>query len=187
MDLASTGLTKFDDRPENLRAWKSSCKVVIRDVDLSAQEELDLLIKWLGPESSHQVRRLKSLRVDDFSKGLNFVWKRLADTFGRPGAIEDALLKRLEDFPKIPCRDNAKLKELGDLLLELEPAKTDPYLAGLSYLDAGRGIKKMVAKLPSGTSRELYVSGNEIQTAQHCISTFYDFLQVYSGSGKHEE
>ncbi|XP_037528681.1 uncharacterized protein LOC119405929 [Rhipicephalus sanguineus] len=138
-DLVSTGLMKFDDRPENFRAWKSSFKGVIRDVDLSAQEELDLLIKWLGPESSRQVRRLKSVHVDDFSKGLNVVWKRLDDTFGRPEAIEDALLKRLEDFPKIPYRDNAKLQDLGDLLLELEAAKTDPYLAGLSYLDTARG------------------------------------------------
>ncbi|XP_075539206.1 uncharacterized protein LOC142573874 [Dermacentor variabilis] len=134
-DLVSSGLIKFDDRPENFRAWKSSFKGVVRDLGLSAQEELDLLIKWHGPESSRQARRLKSVHVDDFSTGLNVVWKRLDDVFGRPEAIEDALLKRLEDFPKISYRENTRLQELGDLLLELEAAKTDPYLAGLGYLD----------------------------------------------------
>ncbi|XP_037509614.1 uncharacterized protein LOC119386370 [Rhipicephalus sanguineus] len=180
-DLVSTGLTKFDDRPENFRAWKSSFKGVIRDVDLSAQEELDLLIKWLGPESSRQVWRLKSVHVDDFSRGLNVVWKRLDDTFGRPEAIEDALLKRLEDFPKIPYRDNAKLQDLGDLLLELEAPKTDPYLSGLSYLDTARGVNKIVSKLPSGLQENWMSVGTKYKqqhkTAFPPFSVFSKFVQ----------
>ncbi|XP_075534522.1 uncharacterized protein LOC142568489 [Dermacentor variabilis] len=180
-DLVSSGLIKFDDRPENFRAWKSSFKGVVRDLGLSAQEELDLLIKWLGPESSRQARRLKSVHVDDFSTGLNVVWKRLDDVFGRPEAIEDALLKRLEDFPKISHRENTRLQELGDLLLELEAAKTDPYLAGLGYLDTARGVNKIVSKLPSGLQENWMSAGSKYKkdhdTAFPPFSFFSKFVR----------
>lgn len=45
-------------------------------------------------------------------------------------------------------RDSHKLRELGDLLLELEAAKQDGYLQGLTYLDTARGIGPIVEKLP---------------------------------------
>ncbi|KAL1478870.1 hypothetical protein MTO96_052312 [Rhipicephalus appendiculatus] len=44
-DLVSGGLTKFDDQPENYRAWKSSFQGITRDLGLSPQEELDLLVR----------------------------------------------------------------------------------------------------------------------------------------------
>ncbi|KAF7642338.1 hypothetical protein LDENG_00259810 [Lucifuga dentata] len=58
-ELVSSGLLAFDDRPENYWAWKSSFQAVIRELDLSDQEEIDLLIKWLGPQSSAQARRIR--------------------------------------------------------------------------------------------------------------------------------
>lgn len=51
-ELVTTGLTKFDDQPESFRAWQSSFLNATRDVDLTVAEELDLLVKWLGKESS---------------------------------------------------------------------------------------------------------------------------------------
>jgi len=46
--LVTSGLNKFDDRPENYLAWKSSFLNAIKDLDLTAGEEFDLLIRWLG-------------------------------------------------------------------------------------------------------------------------------------------
>ncbi|KAL1480621.1 hypothetical protein MTO96_050868 [Rhipicephalus appendiculatus] len=147
-DLVSGGLTKFDDQPENCRACKSSFQGITRDLGLSPQEELDLLVRWLGPGSSTKAQRLKSVHVEDFSAGLNTVWNRLDGTYGCPEVVEDSLLKRLEDFPKVSYRAALNLQEPSDLLLELEVAKTDPHLAGLRYLDTARGVNAMVAKLP---------------------------------------
>lgn len=62
------------------------------------------------------------------------VWQRLEDCFGAPEIIEHALLKKVEDFPKIANRENQRL-ELGDLLLELQAAKLNGYRHGLSHLD----------------------------------------------------
>ena len=51
------------------------------------------------------------------------VWQRLEDCYGSPEVIENALLKKIEDFQKITNKDNKKLRELGNMLLELEVAK----------------------------------------------------------------
>ncbi len=62
-ELVTTGLTKFDDNPENFRAWESSFINATQDLQLSASEELDLLVKWLGKESSDNVRRIRAVYV----------------------------------------------------------------------------------------------------------------------------
>lgn len=68
--------------------------------------------------------------------------------YGSPEAIEAYLFIRLENFPKRSNRDYQRLQELGDLLLEIEAAKLDGYLPGLSFLDTATGINLFVEKLP---------------------------------------
>ena len=65
-------------------------------------------------------------------------------------AIEASLFSRLESFPKAGPKDSHLLQELANLLLELEAAKNEGYLPGLSFLDTSRGINPIVEKLPSG-------------------------------------
>lgn len=48
--------------------------------------------------------------------------------------MENALFKRLDSFPHLSPRDNTKLRELSDLLLELLAAKNEGYFPGLAYL-----------------------------------------------------
>lgn len=43
--LVSTGLIQFNDRPECYRAWRASFLNVIKGLNLSASEQLDLLLK----------------------------------------------------------------------------------------------------------------------------------------------
>ncbi|KAI4889720.1 hypothetical protein NFI96_009932 [Prochilodus magdalenae] len=53
----------------------------------------------------------------------------MEDFYGSPEVIENALLKKVKDLPKISVKDNHKLRELGDILMDLEAAKrTDPVL-----------------------------------------------------------
>lgn len=44
-----------------------------------------------------------------------------------------ALLKRVDDFPKISNKENQRLRELGDLFLELEAARTNFYLVIITW------------------------------------------------------
>ncbi|MGL5842999.1 MAG: hypothetical protein ACRCYK_14585 [Aeromonas hydrophila] len=54
--LVSAGLTYFHDKPINYWAWKSSFQSAISGLGLSSAEKLDLLIKFLGKESSEHAR-----------------------------------------------------------------------------------------------------------------------------------
>lgn len=147
--MVSSGLLKFDDQPENYWAWKTSFQSAVQDLNLSPQEELDLLSKWLGPQSAAQAKRIRAAYINNNPiAGLNMVRQRLADCFGAPEIIEHALLKKTEDFPKVANRENQHLRELGDLLLELQAAKLNGYLPGLSHLDTAHGVNPILAKLP---------------------------------------
>ncbi len=107
--LVSGGLTKFDDQPENFLGWRSTFTSVVKGLDLSAQEQIYLLIKWLGPKLSHQARRMKAANVRQPLVGLNLIWERLDELYGAPEAIEKALFTKLDNFPRIGNRDNHRL------------------------------------------------------------------------------
>lgn len=91
---------------------------------------------------------MKSVSIGHPSAALRLIWTRLEKRYGAPEAIEKALFAKLNNFPSISNRDNHRLSELADLVLELEVAKQDSYLQGLAYLDTARGVGPIVKKLP---------------------------------------
>lgn len=147
-EMVSSGLLKFDDHAENYWAWKASFLSATEELNLSATEKLDLLCKWLGPSSSEQARRIRVVHIQNPRAGLRMVWQRLEDIYGSAEVIENALLRKVEQFPRISSRDNLKLRELGDTLMELEAARADGYLPGLAYLNTSRGVNPIAQKLP---------------------------------------
>ncbi|XP_040275463.1 zinc finger protein 436-like [Bufo bufo] len=97
-ELINTSLSRFDDCPESYRAWRSTFKATIADLNLTAKEELDLLIKWLGPESAGRVKRLRTVHVDHLDAGLVAAWTRLEQAYGSSEAIESFLFKFISDL-----------------------------------------------------------------------------------------
>lgn len=179
-EIVNSGLSKFDDHPENYWAWKSSFTSAIEGLRLTASEELDLLVKWLGPKSSEHVKRLRAVHITEPTNGLRMAWLRLEDCFGCPEIIEKALFDRLENFPKINIKEPLKLRELGDLLKEIESAKFEGYLPGLSYLDTARGVTPIVNKLPHNLQEKWMSLGSQYkinyQVAFPPFSYFADFV-----------
>lgn len=159
-DLVTSGLYQFDDKPENFRAWQSSFTNAVAEVSLTATQELDVMTKWLGRQSGEQVRRIRSVYINNPILALNKAWERLHDCYACPEIIEQSLFQRLDSFPKIAAKDHAKLRELGDLLMELQGAKEDGFLTGLSYLDTSRGISPIVDKLPYGLQEKWVSAGS---------------------------
>ncbi|XP_072896146.1 uncharacterized protein [Hemitrygon akajei] len=149
-DLITSGLYQFNDKPENYRAWYSTFTNAIDGVQLRATQELDLMAKWLGKESCEQVRRIRSVYINKPELALSKAWERLREGYAAPEIIEAALYRRLENFPKVSAKDHIKLRELGDLLMEIQGAKEDGYSTGLVYLDTPSGIRQIVDKLPFG-------------------------------------
>ncbi|XP_043977905.1 uncharacterized protein LOC122833959 [Gambusia affinis] len=158
-EMLSSGLLQFDDHPENYWSWKMSFQNAIKDLNVTAQEELDLMVKWLGAESGQQAKRIRSANVFSPTVALDLVWQRLEESYGSPEVVENALLKKIEQFPKLNNRDNIKLRELGDILQEIECAKDGGYLLGLSYLDTARGVNPIVEKLPYGLQEKWIATG----------------------------
>ncbi|XP_037609979.1 uncharacterized protein LOC119478948 [Sebastes umbrosus] len=178
-DLLTAGLTKFNDKPENYWAWKSTFSNATEDLDLKPSEELDLLIKWLGPESAEHVRRVRSVRINHPAEALSMVWERLEECYGSAEAMETALFNKLERFPKVSNRDPQRLRELGDLLLELESAKEEGYLSGLSYLDTARGINPILEKLPFSLQDKWMVQGTRYKQQNHVSFPPFSFFSSF--------
>lgn len=176
-ELVTTGLNKFDDRPESFRAWHSSFFNATQGLELTASEKLDLLVKWLGKESSDHVRRIRAAYVSDPESALHLCWTRLQECYANPEVIESALFKRLDSFPRLSSKENIRLRELSDLLTELLSAKADKYLPGLSYLDTPRGINPIVEKLPPNL-QEKWVSAGSRYKERHkvCFPPFAFFV-----------
>lgn len=179
-ELVTTGLTKFDDSPENFRAWQSSFFNATQDLGLTYSEELDLLVKWLGKESGEHVKRIRAVHVSNPRAALHLSWDRLQECYGTAEMVENALFKRLDSFPRLTAKDNAKLRELSDLLMELLVAKNDGFLPGLAYLDTPRGVKPIVEKLPPGLQEKWLTTGSRFKE-QHRVtfppfSFFVDFI-----------
>ncbi|XP_057694147.1 uncharacterized protein LOC130917078 [Corythoichthys intestinalis] len=180
-EIISSGLIQFDDKPENYWSWKASFLSATKDLNLSAREELDLLSKWLGVESSQQAKRIRAVHILNPEAGARMVWQRLEESYGSPEVIEDALLKKVEQFPRLSNKDNAKLRDLSDILLELECAKEDGALPGLTYLDTARGTRPIVEKLPYNIQEKWITFGSKYKEDYTVpfppFSVFCDFVQ----------
>lgn len=143
-------ITSFDDKPEHYQTWKSSFKSVSQDLKLSSPEELDLLIRWLGPTSTNHAKSIRTSTLHNPLQGVKKLWSRLDERFGSPEMVETSLKTRLNKFPKITDSDVRKLYELSDLLSEIMCLKGNAkYHDLLSYFDTSVGVKPIVAKLPS--------------------------------------
>lgn len=162
-DLVSTGLSKFHDHPESFRAWVSAFMNATQELQLSASEELDLLTKWLGRESAEHVKRMRLMHINNPEAALKKAWDRLYECYAAPEVIESALIKRLDVFPRVASRDYNRLRELGDLLMELQAAKEDGYLPGLDFLDTARGISPILEKLPHNLQEKWITEGSRFK------------------------
>lgn len=60
-EMVNSGLFRFDDCPENYWAWKTSFYAVTSELNLTSREEINLPIRWLGPDSSNHAKRIKSV------------------------------------------------------------------------------------------------------------------------------
>ncbi|XP_017275504.2 uncharacterized protein LOC108249317 [Kryptolebias marmoratus] len=179
-EIVSTGLLQFNDKPQNFRAWKRSFENTIRGLDLTASEEMDLMLKWLGKESAEQVEQIRAIHINNPVNGLNMMWNRLEQCYGSAEAIEDALFKRIEAFPKITPKDYSKLRKFSDLLMEIQSAKDDGDLPGLAFLDTARGVNPIVQKLPFHLQEKWITVGTNYKRTK-CVffppfNIFVDFV-----------
>ena len=107
-----------------------------------------LIIEHTCNESNKLAQRLRNAYINKPVEGVAILWQKLSQRFGSNAVITEVHLNKLRDFPKIGFRDNKKLQEFGDLLLERQCAKADGGYKGLKILDETVYIKPVIAKLP---------------------------------------
>ncbi|XP_052062914.1 uncharacterized protein LOC127702663 [Mytilus californianus] len=150
-DLLFSRLTSFNDRAESFHTWKASFKNVTDELQVSDSEQIDLLIKWLGPESAKHAISIRASNANNPTKGIQRLWKRLDERYGAPEMLEASLTSKLAKFPTLTNKDNARLYELSDILSEIEYHKENPKLGCLlAYFDSPSGINPVIEKLPYG-------------------------------------
>ena len=147
-ELIANKIEKFDNRPENFNTWKAAFKNMTSDVNITASEELALMLEYTAGESKRLVQRLRNAYIENPSAGVRESWKKLGERFGSTAVITNVQLNKLTMFPALASKDNKGLQELGDLLLELQCAKEDGGLAGLKILDEPAFLKPVLVKLP---------------------------------------
>ena len=147
-ELIANKIEKFDDRPENFNTWKAAFKNMTNDVNITASEELALMLEYTTGESKKIGQRLRNAYIENPTAGVRESWKKLGERFGSTAVITNVHLNKLTTFPALAPKDNKGLQELGDLLLELQCAKEDGGLAGLKILDEPAFLKPVLVKLP---------------------------------------
>ena len=97
-DLLFSRLTNFNDRAESYHVWKASFKCVVNELQVSDSEQLDLLVKWLGVESSKHAVSIRASNADNPKRGLERLWQRLDERYGSPEMAEASLKKQTGKF-----------------------------------------------------------------------------------------
>jgi len=64
-DMLISRLSCFNDRPETYAFWKGQFKGIMNELSATTIEELDLLSKWLGPQSSKYALSIQSANTQD--------------------------------------------------------------------------------------------------------------------------
>lgn len=177
-DLLLSRLCKYDDSPGYFLAWKASFQNVMHELDVTPAEEVDLLVKWLGPESSKQALSIRAANAANPELGVSRIWSRLDDRFGSPEMVEGALRKKLNNFHRISNKDNKRLFELVDIVSEIEAIKENPtYKTLLSVYDSSAGVNQIMSKLPFYIQEKWTVEATRYKTEHN---TAYPPFQIFS-------
>lgn len=98
-DLLLTRFSKFSDSQKTFIVLKTSFKSIVNELNVSPFEEMDLLVKWLGPTSSTFASSIRASNVHAPERRLQRIRERLHDRYGRPEMVEATIKKKLDNFP----------------------------------------------------------------------------------------
>jgi hypothetical protein len=111
-------------------------------------EQLDLLIKFLGPSSKKHAQNIRSANANYPATAVRLLWERLDSRFGSPEMIESSLHFRIVKFPKLTNNQRKELFELADLAAEIESIRKDErFYTTFAYFDSSLGVNRLVSKL----------------------------------------
>jgi len=140
----------FNDQPGSYPTWKASFQCIVADLGMGQYEELDLLVKVLGPVSSAQANSMRSANPSDPGRAIRQIWIRLDERYGRPEMVEASLRQRLAKIARIfDSAGYTRMYDLLDIASGIESLQKDTrYRALLGYFDTSVGVNSVLVKLP---------------------------------------
>lgn len=87
--------------PGTFVSWKSTFQSGLQELEVSPLEEVDLLQQYLGPESGRYAVSNRDANSHKPARGVEKIWERLNDKYGRPEVVEASLKTKLLSFSKI--------------------------------------------------------------------------------------
>ncbi|XP_052081778.1 uncharacterized protein LOC127719594 isoform X1 [Mytilus californianus] len=131
-DLITSRLISFDDQPSHYSSWKISFQHIMTELDTNPLEQLDLLMKYLGPSSKQHAQNIRCANANNPATAVRLIWERIDARFGSPEMIESSLHSRIVNFPKLSNNNRKELFELADLAAEIESIRKDEKFATTS-------------------------------------------------------
>ena len=110
--------------------WKSAFKAMIRDTEVSAEQEMNYLRSYTKGEVQRVVDNFRKRCYGEPASVLKETWQELERRFGNVAAITHALLERLTESARFTEKDKLKLQAFADLCADVDSQLT--HLPGLN-------------------------------------------------------
>ena len=179
-DLIHSRLSSFDDQPTHYYSWKLSFKHILTELDATSMEQLDLLIKYLGPSSKKHAQNIRSANANYAATAVRLIWERLDSRFGSPEMIESSLHSRIVNFPKLTNNQRKELYELADLAAEIESIRKDErFYTTFAYFDSSLGVNRLVSKLPYNIQEKWTTAANNYKSTHRVMYPPFSFFASF--------
>ncbi|KAK3749126.1 hypothetical protein QZH41_001121 [Actinostola sp. cb2023] len=126
--------------------WKKAFKAMIRDTEVSPEQEVNYLRKFTSGDVQRVVDNFRKRQQSDPASLLQSLWLELERRFGSSAVITNALLERLHESAAFNESDTVKLQEFADVCTDVDSQVA--YLPGLACLNFPNAIRPIVDKLP---------------------------------------
>ncbi|XP_065109942.1 uncharacterized protein [Paramisgurnus dabryanus] len=162
----------FFGDPLQYTDWKVSFHTLIDRKNLSAQEKLYFLRKYVGGMAKRAIEGYSLVKTEE---AYGAAWDILDDRFGNSFIVGKAYRDKIHSWHKISSKDNDDLRELADFLTSVTAAM--PYVQGLQTLNDCVEIQRIVAKLPDWLSSRWNRTATVFQDEHNAFPDFKSFVQ----------
>lgn len=119
-DLLMIRFLIFDEKLENYFVWKINFRSIMFELYVSFFEEMDLFICWLGLDLVRYVKIIRLLLGFDLLQGVKRIWECMDEWFGVLEMVEVFIKYKFNLFLRFGNKENKKLYELVDIMIEIE-------------------------------------------------------------------
>ena len=161
---------------------------MIPGVNLNENEQLGLIIEYTSKDPKRLAQSLRNAYINNLGAGLKKVWKKLGERFGLNAVITQVRFEKMKKFPSIATRYNKRLKDFGDLLLELKATKNHGTLTAFKILDEPNYLQPLASKTPEDLPGNMAEARLEVQVTSHGqLTTVLGIFQLRTGHFKRKE